>query len=221
LTAALVDVLRKAPPDITYRELWETVANAVTQKQPGQHPQIEGDLDRVFLGGAAERSDPFVKVTKVTDKTATIEAGKAQGVNKDGAIAFYKSSAMRLTGESDLLVKGTVKSADDFSAAVDVVSGVNPEEFKTSKAVVVTPFFGDRPTRVELDSSIGEGKGSVDFKALLGRLETRVKDSRLLSYSGSSFKPLDTHDRAWDLAVVKATQKDLRNADGAADTTPG
>jgi hypothetical protein len=217
LTVALVDALRKAGPDITYRELWETVADAVTQKQPGQHPQIEGDLDRVFLGGAADRCDPFVKVKNVADKTVTIEAGKVQGVNPDAAIAFYRGSAMKLTGDKDLIAKGEVVRADDFSADVNIIGAANADELKSSKALVVTPFFGSRPLRVELDSSIGEGKGAVDYSALLRDLETDVKASKLLNYSGSAFKPLDTHDRTWDFAVVKTTQKDFLNLNGAAE----
>lgn len=208
LTASLIEVLNQAPAGMTYRQLWERAAQAVTDAEFGQHPQIEGDLDRVVFGGVKDRSDPFVKVKGVENGEVTIEAGTVHGVQPDATIAFYKADAIKLTGPNKVIALGTVKNADSFESRVSVRPDVSADELKTAKAVVATPYFGAKKVRVQLDSS-AQNVLAKGYDAFARDIETGVKQSRLLEFVGARNNPLSNPERSWDLAVCHGKLKDF------------
>ncbi len=160
MTFHLLRALQRAKPETTYRELMEEVAQAVTQEFPAQHPQIEGDIRRSIFGGAANREDPFIRITAVKGKTITLEAGAAQGVKEGTPIAIYAPDAQRLSGPDKNLAIATVTKV---AALTSTAETREPVAIPTdAKAVLMSPNYGTTKLRVALDATrAGAASGSL------------------------------------------------------------
>lgn len=80
LAAALADPRRGA---MTWRDVHERVAPQVIAEWPAQHPQVEGDIDRLVFGTAQARAKPYLPVKSAVARPVfgvAIEApGDARG----------------------------------------------------------------------------------------------------------------------------------------------
>ena len=116
ITAAQVKELRENR-GFSVNEVMRTVSTAVNKKNKEQTPQVEGDIDRQFLGTSDSRqkfSIPILKVEKVgSDTMLTIEAGKIVGALQGGLVGIYKDTAVEFTGETDRIAVG--KIMDSFN----------------------------------------------------------------------------------------------------------
>ncbi len=196
LTYYLVKELRENR-GISYRELMRAVSTAVNKKNKDQTPQVEGDIDRQFLGTSESRqklSIPILKVEKVgNDTILTIEAGKIVGALPGGLIGIYKDSAVQYTGETDRIAVGKIIDSLNFTSKVKV-SGldISPK----SKIVLATPFFTDQKRKVAIDTN-GTDAGFAMSKRLKEILVTN-----------NFFEPIETPitfegNQNWNIAVVR------------------
>ncbi len=74
LTFFLVENMRKAPPEMNYRELMERVVRDVHARNFSQVPQIEGDMNQALMGGrdvAPVATIPAVTLPSVTAPAVT------------------------------------------------------------------------------------------------------------------------------------------------------
>jgi hypothetical protein len=70
---------RRAPP-LTWRELFEEVEPAVTQREPSQHPQLEGQIDRLVFGQQIVQPEFFLPLLSRQDGRVALGGGAAHGV---------------------------------------------------------------------------------------------------------------------------------------------
>jgi len=173
LTYYLVEALKNAAPETTYRQLMERVSAAVNQRKP-QHPQTEGDIGRAVFGGTASSEEPFIKINKVEGKKIIIEAGESLGIKKGTPLAVYSADtkeAPNLKGEKGKLANATVTKVDAFTAEAEM-SAENSKINRESRAVLVSPHFGTEPLKV-LDNTATRDKPSSLPENLFKELEEK------------------------------------------------
>lgn len=153
LTYYLVQELRQNRA-VSYRDLMAAVSTAVTKKNPTQTPQIEGDVDRAFLGSKASRNKRGIKILKSDkegkDTILTIEAGRITGALPDVTVGVYGENAVQLVGDENRIAAGRIESSDNFTAKVRVVETDVPAK---AKIVLVNPFFTKEKRKVAIDTS--------------------------------------------------------------------
>lgn len=160
LTYYLVEALKYAAPETTYRQLMERVSVAVSQRKP-QNPQAEGDIGKAVFGGTASTEEPFIKIKQIDGKKIIIEAGEAQGVKKGAPLAIYspdRKEAPILKGEKGKLAIATVTKVYALTAEAEV-SGENDKITKEARVKLVAPNFGFEPLKV-LDDAASPDKSS-------------------------------------------------------------
>ncbi len=120
LTYFLIEELRNAKADTSYRELVENVRQKVAgETKNNQIPQIEGDDKRFVFAGLGSREDNYVKISEVKNKQITIEAGAIQNISAGTILAVYDRNQKRFDGETGKIgVAKVVSVAADNSVAV-------------------------------------------------------------------------------------------------------
>ena len=90
LTFFLCQELLRAESGTTYRDVFERARMNVTSRQPKQHPQIEGKVDREVLGIADIKPMRFIPVSQVKDGKVTIGGGAAHGLAIGSEWGIYR-----------------------------------------------------------------------------------------------------------------------------------
>ena len=100
LTYHLVENMKKAPTDITYRELMERVVRDIKGAKYSQTPQIEGDMDRPLFGTEIPDavSVPFAVIRSVRDNTVTLRVGTVQNVTVGSIYAVFPAEETAFEG---------------------------------------------------------------------------------------------------------------------------
>lgn len=228
LTYYLVQELRNTP-DATYRDVMQRVKMAVTKKNSDQHPQVEGDIDRVFFGSKESRGRRAIAIKEIKKEGRgsifTIESGRITGAYPGGTVAIYSPKARELSGNTDLLGSGTiVEPTDDFTATVRTVELDVPQN---AKIVLANPYFSDEKRTIALDKSdspvmnrLAEKLEQNDYvkpKDVKG-LSNQVK--ALASQRNSSNQRNSSSQNDWKVAVVRGKYREftLGNSQATKDT---
>ena len=198
MTYYLIRALQRARPDTTYRELMEEVAKAVTLEFPAQHPQVEGDIRRNVLGGAADREDPFIKITRVNGKIVMLEAGAAQGIKEGTPVAIYAPDARRLAGEEKKLAIATVTKVSPLSSTAQLLEAVSIPT--NAKAVLMAPNYGSARVRLALDAvAPGDPAGRI-----IAGVREELKTSKTIEVVDAPVtgKANSATESSWDVALL-------------------
>jgi hypothetical protein len=198
MTFYLIAALQRAKPDTTYRELMAQVANAVTLEYPAQHPQIEGDIRRNVLSGAADREDPFIKISAVKGKMITLEAGAAQALKVGTPIAIYAPDARRLAGEEKKLAIGTVTKVSALNSSAELLEVVAIPT--NAKAVLMAPNYGSARLRLAFDTAAAGDPAARMIAEVREELKTsktiEVVDAPVTGTANSAT------ESSWDVALL-------------------
>jgi hypothetical protein len=102
LTYHLVEAMRGAPADITYRDLVERVVRDIQAKGYAQIPQVEGDMDRPLFGTriADAVATPFVVVEAVQGDQVWVSGGRTRGLTTGSIYAVFPPAETRFQGEA-------------------------------------------------------------------------------------------------------------------------
>lgn len=108
LTFHLCQLLPKAAPGTTYRDVHERVSTLVAAATSSrQHPQAEGALDRELFGVRDIQPMRYVRVIDRSDNTVTLAAGAAHGMTVGSTFGIYPPGTKHVTAEAESL--GTVE----------------------------------------------------------------------------------------------------------------
>jgi hypothetical protein len=91
LTCFLGRALAAASPGATWRDVFETIAPAVTTRFPRQHPQVEGHWDQVLFDTRDVRAAPYLRLTAVAGDTVELSGGAAHGVTPGSVYSVHAS----------------------------------------------------------------------------------------------------------------------------------
>lgn len=83
----------RSGPRTTYRELFQEVGVRVAALFPRQHPQAQGNVDRVVFGASKLDSPRYVSVARRERQKATLDAGAVHGMTAGSRWAIYAEDA--------------------------------------------------------------------------------------------------------------------------------
>lgn len=179
LTYYLVQTLKRSP-QLTYREAVMQAERYVQKRAPSQHPQAEGDFDRVVLGGIGTRQPPFISVTSVTQDQISVAVGQAQGIQPGAILAVYSSKATKLVGEDGKIANAVVISSDVATSVAKLVKAPNEPVTTASKVRIVSPYSVEQKVAVAIADpppELGIAAAVLPIKAALA---DRLRDNALV-----------------------------------------
>ena len=100
LTYNLIENMKKAPPDMTYRELMDQVERDIKAGKYTQTPEIKGDMDRPLLGKSVPGmvETPFLVIQAVEGTEVTLSGGKAQKVTQGSVYGVFREDETLFAG---------------------------------------------------------------------------------------------------------------------------
>jgi len=191
-------------PNITYRHLVEQVLNAVNDKCPKQHPNVEGDIDRPIFGIYADREDPFIRISgAMTGRSFRVNAGVIQGLQEGTFLAVYRPEAVRLTGEANKICNARVIKTENFTAIAEISGGLDVSVPADSKIAIVTPYFGGRPLRVWLNANQPGTILTADDKQFINETARILKSNQLIEVV-SGVPSASGEKSGWDVGLQRS-----------------
>jgi hypothetical protein len=206
LTYYLIDELKNARRDTSYRELMENVTRRVTAEKPTQTPQIEGQKGRFVFGGLGSSEDNFVRITAAEtkapngDRVVSIAAGAVQGVGIGTIVSFYDKSVTRFD-QSEKVASGSVTAVTPNVSTVKLVEPIR-EIAVTDKSVVLAPELGALRLKVDLD--VDAAKMSTSDKSFVAKVrELLVPPPDVKRREVDVVKTASGQASRWDIALLK------------------
>lgn len=206
LTYYLIDELKNARNDTSYRELMENVTRRVVAEKPTQTPQLEGDSSRFVFGSLGRTEDNFVRIASGETKAANgtrslkIRAGAMQGVTVGTVVAFYAREATRFE-QVQKISSGIVTAVTPAESTV-MLLGPKREIAIGDKSVVVTPDLGS--LRLKVDLEVDSAKLSADDKKTVALVRSYLTPS--LPNTKGEVELVSTRagqPTRWDVALLK------------------
>jgi hypothetical protein len=154
----------------------------MNQEVPNQNPVLEGDnLDQELFAGKMVYQRPYIEIKSVEGNTLTLKGGKINGLDVGTKIALHKSGTNEPTNAT-LLSKGTVTSAESFSATV-LLETAEVIAFAADGWVFVTdPIFSSSPLEVEVVK--GQSGGAFSNEQLAA-IQTNLNAIPAVKQSGN------------------------------------
>jgi hypothetical protein len=160
LTFYLIDELKNARSDTSYRELMENVTRRVVAEKPTQTPQLEGKKSRFVFGGLGRSEDNFIQAAGPETKAANgirsvkIRAGAMQGLTMGTMISIYDKSVTRFDG-AEKISAGIVRTVTPAESTVELIKPKR-EVRVDDKAFIIAPDLGSLRLRVSLDVDVAK-----------------------------------------------------------------
>ncbi len=139
LTYWLLDSLRQADENFTYKMLYNRVSAKVHAKFINQTPVIEGDRDRIVFGGLKLSSGESINVTKVDlpNNRITLNTGLFQGVSKGAQFAVFSAETVDFTDVSKRLVIVEIENVGTTESTALIVSGDAKDKIQEGSQAVL------------------------------------------------------------------------------------
>ena len=186
LSYALVQQMRAAGPETTYRDLFDGLLDAMTTRNPGQVPQIEGNIDSVLLSGVALPPQPYFE-TRTEDGKVILQAGSLHGITAGSQFALY-STGTRTFGTATPLTRAEAASVRATTTVLKLLDPVDIERLRLARAVETAHKFGDTIIRVDVSDLDRLARG----REVLLALDRFAADRGLVRL---------TRGDAWDLKI--------------------
>lgn len=203
LTFYLIDELKNARDDTSYREIMENVIRKVSSERPSQTPILEGDDRRTVFGSLGKTEDNFIKIVNVSAKTLRIRSGAIQGVSVGSVVSIYDKKATRAE-DTERRATGRVTAVTATEAQVAIVSSSQPVTLE-EKAIVASPDIGMTRSKVLLDGL--DPNTPTDMKAIAAQLRSSfapkngVPDARGVDIAAAN--ALSRQIGRWNIALMK------------------
>jgi len=196
LTYYLIDELRNARSDTSYRDLMESVSRRVEAERPSQVPLVEGDERRIVFGSLAPAEDNFISVVSSDASGVKIRAGAIQGVTVGSIVSFYDRSTKRAEN-SGALVTGRVIGVTATESTVKLGSATRSVT-TAEKAIVNSADIGTNRSKVLLDG--------IDANVATAVRESFATKNGVPDGRGVDFVQNTAVNRQtgrWDIALLK------------------
>lgn len=197
LTYYLIEELKNARSDTSYRELMENVSRKVEAERPTQVPLIEGDERRTVFGSLGKAEDAFVQIVSATADTVRIRAGAIQGASAGSIVSFYDRAVTKFD-TAEKTATGKVVSATATEATVKIVDQKRPIA-TTDKAVIVSPEIDSARTKVMVDSTADSTVAAAVLNSFAPK--NNVPDPSGVDVLADS--TLSRQTGRWNIAVLK------------------
>ncbi|MEO6655051.1 MAG: caspase family protein, partial [Pyrinomonadaceae bacterium] len=209
LTYYLIDELRNARSDTSYRELMDNVRRRVSSDKLSQTPQIEGDKQRFVFGSLGSHEDNFTRIIESVQrpngtKYVRIKAGAIQGVSAGTIVSFYTKTDTKFETAAKIS-SGSVVSVLPGESTVRLIDP-RREITTEDKAVIVAPDLGSARLKVNLEVdaeklTANETKVFSEIRRSLTPTAPQTKEPRGLDLVNPSAGQKKM--ARWDIAVLK------------------
>ncbi len=137
LVWAFTSALTRQAGELTYRELYDDIAATMRQTVPGQHPQVEGDLDTRVLDGAAVSQAPYVRIRGTHSGLLQLDGGLLAGLAPGAVVALHEAGT-RWPEPARRFGVAVVEQADSLT------SQARPQGIRAEKAARLWAFVQER-----------------------------------------------------------------------------
>ncbi|MCG7917253.1 MAG: caspase family protein [Candidatus Thiodiazotropha taylori] len=164
MTYYLVDALKSAGVQATYRDVMELTQADVNSRFDDQHPQIEGTgIDTAVFGVDELLPRPYMLVNPVSGGTreAIVGAGEVFGLTVGMELEVYPPGTKIFDESIQRIAKILITKVDDFTAKAAVAQG---QVQKGSRAVLDLIQSPDFRLRVSLDNLPSDFRQSLEAK---------------------------------------------------------
>lgn len=137
LTYWLLDSLRQAGPDFSYKMLQDRILAKVHTLFDQQTPQLQGEGNRTIFG--SELIDPYYAVTvlNVQGDQVQLAAGAAHGLQVGAQFAVYAYGAANIGGETGKVARIEVNQVNDVTASAKLVERIGNQAIEQGAQAVL------------------------------------------------------------------------------------
>ncbi|MCC6622762.1 MAG: caspase family protein [Deltaproteobacteria bacterium] len=212
---ALVSALRGAGPDTTWRQVMDRVGVGVMRTTQTQHPQIEGDRDRVvFAGRLALPPSYYIARPALPDGRVPIEAGALHGLAVGSELGLYPLGATAMDDDAPP-IRVRVESVEPALAHARPVAppSAPAAALLTDGAQAVELVSPRTPRRLRVatsDGKLGASIAGLPFAIKVGadaehdvRVDVGRDGVRLFASDGSAVRFPRGPEQPMDEALVK------------------
>lgn len=197
-TYALVKALEASGPNTTYRDLFERLNDVVTRRRTDQNPQLEGELEKVLMEGAALPPERYINVKVETRRggdLVVLQAGKLQGMTEGSRLALYPTGTKN-PSQGEKLADALIAKVDLTTATLTIEGKVDLEKLRTARAFETEHRYDDKLLKVAT-RGIDKLEGGAEAVA-------QLKSSELLESDAAGTRP-------WNVLVRVSTEEDRKN----------
>ncbi|MGO6840429.1 caspase family protein [Rhizobium ruizarguesonis] len=155
MTYGLVQSLQH-DPILTYRQAAAASEQFVHKRAPSQHPQAEGDIERLIFGGIGERQTPYIPVSQVQKDGISVAVGESQGIQVGALLAVYSPTAKKLEGETDKIAEAVVIESGISSSTATFINAPSQPVSTKAKVRIISPYSSGQKLKVALEAATGE-----------------------------------------------------------------
>jgi hypothetical protein len=169
----------------------------MTRRRTDQNPQLEGELDKVLMQGAALPPERYISVkveTRPSGDAVVLQAGKLQGMTEGSRFALYPSGT-RDPKQGEKIAEAVISKLDLTTATLSVEGQIDVEKIRTARAFEVEHRYDDQVLRV-VTQGIDKLAGGPEAIAQLKATE--------LIQSASGARP-------WNVLIRPSTQEDINS----------
>ncbi len=159
LSYAFSKVMQQLYKDMTYQQFFEQIQVAVNAKVKGQHPQLEGQANRVVLGGHLIPYQPSFTADhwNIQKRELHVRAGTLYGFLEGSTVGLYPASVSDI-GQQPALCEGVVTTASLLDCTVQLNKEISEEVALSSKIMMHRQYFGAMKiaVKVEVAGTLGQ-----------------------------------------------------------------
>jgi hypothetical protein len=160
LSYFLIQALRDAHANTTYRELFEQVSLQVHAARPGQSPQLEGFADRALFGAVAPPPEPYLLVQARAGAALTLGAGAALGLRPGSEWSIAPAGTLSGDDPGAQLGRAVVIRVGATSAEAEIRAERTPGSIVAgARAFAAGSDYGDLRLAVALSDHSGDESG--------------------------------------------------------------
>lgn len=124
MTWYLVEQLRQAGQNATYRDIMDQVKKFVTSKYSAQHPQLEGPgEDQLVFGTQSLPALSYVATKSDPDGSVTLEAGQVQGVTEASTYDVYPPGTKVFGPDANAIARVEVTEVETTWSKAKITQG--------------------------------------------------------------------------------------------------
>ncbi|MBN1198891.1 MAG: caspase family protein [Bacteroidales bacterium] len=154
LSYAFSVVFSDLKKNTTYRGTFDKIKVEMSAIAPRQTPQVEGDVDRVVLGGRAIEQKPYCMVQKWEDtQNMTLDAGVIMGLTEGSEVGFFPIGTTD-PSESKPFATGTISASSIMESVLETSSPIPQNTAKQAWVFLLNQNLGDQRVRVQMGAGI-------------------------------------------------------------------
>ena len=173
-TYFLAGELRNAPENSTYQDVFEQACLKMRLKYTSQHPQIEGQNQRLLFTGTSRESLSYVSVQERSDGEAVLLAGASHGITPGSRWGIYEPEGVYQSAPKKI---GTVRisEVDAVTSRAEIIKESKKTKIKAGcRAVEEVHCYKNKRAEIFLELS------STNFSEIKQSLAKTIRKSSWL-----------------------------------------